>query len=214
MDLHGVDGHSDGVEQLGERQAVAGSQPGAEVLALERHRKGDVGGDLDQPRQRDQAQPVPVVAELGFVKIEKGRRLPLIGGEVLGDVLVRKVGPLVRTTARVTDLGRHVPNDEHDQMAHALEAAQHQHRDGVADMQFGARGVDPELGNKGPALFARFLHPLSQRLRRRLELLATLGHERRLFGRRQVAQVHPPAGVRQLQQLADHVNGAQVSLYQ
>ena len=124
------------------------------------------------------------------------------------------MGPFVRPSARVTDLGRHVTDDEHDLVAHALEAAQHEHGHGVAEVQFGARRVDAELGNERPALRTGFREPFGQRLRRGLELLGPVGHQSRLFGRGEVGEVHQPAGVGELEELTDHVFGAQVSLCQ
>jgi len=102
------------------------------------------------------------VAELRPGEVEKGGGLVPVGSQVGSYLLVGEGRPFVGPAARVPYLGGHVPDDEHDVVAHTLEPVQHQDGHGVAEVDFGAGRVDTELGHEGPARSRRLLHARRQ----------------------------------------------------
>ena len=156
---------------------MAGSQAAAEVVALQGHGDRHVSSYLDEPGQRNCAEPGAVLAQVGAGEVEKGRDLVFVGRQVASDVFVGECRPFVRPPARVADLGGGVPDYEHDVVAHTLEAAEQQHGDGMAQVHVRPGRVDPQLGHKAPALQSGLHDPPGKGVRRGLQLLAAIGHE-------------------------------------
>ena len=146
----------------------------------------------------------PLWRNSAFWKSKNGDTWSLVGGEVGGDLLVGERRALVGPPARVPDLCGYVADDEDDLVAHALEAAEDQHRDGVAEVDLRAGGVDAELRHEGPPLAARFDNASRQVFGGWLELLATSCDEGGLLGGGEIGQVRSPALVGHFKQLADH----------
>jgi hypothetical protein len=123
------------------------------------------------------------VTELGAGEVEEWGDLLAVGGQIAGNVGVGQRRAFVGPHRGVADLGGHVADDEDDLVAHALEAAQDQHRHRVPQVHFGAGWVDAELCDEPPALGASLDHPGGRRVCGGLQLLGSLGDEGGLLGR-------------------------------
>ena len=122
-----------------------------EVVALEqlRHRGG--------PREAEEVlhlhvQPLAVAAHLGAFGVEDREGLALEGLGVLIDLLAGENGPVGRAPAGVSHARGVVAHDQDNGVAQVLELAQLAQDHGVAEVDVGRGGIDPELHAQRPAL--------------------------------------------------------------
>jgi len=209
-DLDRVQGHDDGVDELGHGQAAPGREPAAEVLALQGGGDGQLLQHADELRQGDRGEPFAVVPEVGAGEVEERGHLVAVGGHIAADVVVGQRRPVGGPPGGVADLGSDIADDEDDLVPHPLEPAGDDHRHRVADVHVGGGRVDPELDDQLASLGTGCAQSRGQVAGGRQKLLGPGRDQRRLLGREQVGQVHRPAVAEQLEDLGEFGSFAQL----
>src|SRR6185437_11365376 len=115
-----------------------------EVVALEDLRHGGGAREAEQTLGRH-VEPFAVVADLRALRVEDLERLLAVGLGVAVELLAVELRARGRTSARIADAARVVPDDEDHLVAEILKLAQLLQHHGVSEVYIRRRRVDAEL---------------------------------------------------------------------
>ena len=166
------------VQQLGQRDRLAGGEPLREVVALEQPRHRQRPRQPHRLGERERREPLPVEPELGPPRIEDAYDLLAKALRVRIQLVVGEDGPLGRAPGRVADTRGVVPDDEHDRVTGVLPLAQPVEDDREPEVDVGRGRVDTELHPQRSACLELLLEPI-----RRENMDGVAGGGERLHGR-------------------------------
>src|SRR5262249_35185640 len=140
------------VEQLHERDRVAGLVARREVVAFEHTRHRHARGEAEHVGHVHRVQPFRVVAHLQPVLVgeQDAARLIDVRGGVRVDLVGTERGARRGPAARVADAGGEIADDEHGDVAEVLERTELAQDDRRTQMDVRGGGVEPELHPQGP----------------------------------------------------------------
>ena len=123
-----------------------------EVVALEDAVHGGAGGQLDDIVELHRPEPLAVEDDARPVGIQNPAVLLAVRLRVALDLLRRERRPRLRLARGIADQAGKIADDQHGFVAQVLELPQLLQHDGVADVEIGGRGVEPQLDAQRPPL--------------------------------------------------------------
>ena len=145
LDRHRVVRLHERVEELGDRDRLAGRDALREVVSLEKLRDGQRPGQPHDVCERELREPFAVEPHLGAVGVEDLHRLVDVCPGIRIDLLVREDRPFGGAPRGIADPGRVVADDEDADVPCILESPHPLKGDRPADVDVGRGDVDPEL---------------------------------------------------------------------
>lgn len=141
----------DGIEELVQGDGLFGLKALVEVFAFEHLGDGELGLELDEVVVGKFVEPLGVVADLGFFRVEEFEDLVFVGFGVAADLFAGEGFAGDVAACGVADEGGGVTDEEDDGVAEGLEVFEFADEDGVAEVEVGSGGVEAGLDAEGGA---------------------------------------------------------------
>ena len=127
------------------RDRLSGGEAFVKVVALHHARHRVFGGQLDHAGGTQGLAPFAVVADLGLGRVQHHAGLAVVGFGIELDLLGREGRARAVAARRIADQAGEIPDEEDHLVAQILQLPHLVQHHGVADVDVGRGGVQPQL---------------------------------------------------------------------
>ena len=145
FELNGIDGGEQRIKQLMHGNGLAIFEPRAKIFALEHAGKTVVAAKADDVVAGKLVEPLGVVTDFGFLRIEELENLREIGFGVGVHFFARERRASFGAARGIADHGGKIADEKDRGVAEVLKMFEFAKDDGVAEMDVGRGGVHTEI---------------------------------------------------------------------